>query len=327
MSHFNDPRYIEHQQALASSGTLVLDRHRTCRHCKYDLSGLRYGQKCPECGHDIVFVTSMDTLPKDRLMDVSPWYARLLSFSLFTCAAGWLFIGLFPFMIGSVDPWPQSVLLLGAILWCAGVAILALPRPSSEKVKRQAHEGLLRRMVLAGVQILVPAAALFIQVTAGMGGLWDIAAHILASLAMLALVPAIWLISEFADWMQDTDRTERMRFFMYWQTPIALLAVSGFVFRLPIALGSAMMMMGGVDIVTPLFVIGHLYMTWHLVQLAREADWSAILGSNLRIRDANLRDRTAADLAAQEERLASAPFVTDGMHFIPAPPRPQRTES
>lgn len=326
MSHFNDPRYIEHQQALASSGTLVLDRHRICRHCKYDLSGLRYGAKCPECGHDIVFVTSMDTLPKDRLMDVSPWYARLLSFSLFTCAAGWLFIGLFPFMIGSLDPWPQSVLLLGAVLWCAGIAILALPRPSSEKVKRQAHEGLLRRMVLAGVQILVPTAALFIQFTAGMGGLWVIAAQILVSLALLALVPAVWLISEFADWMQDTDRTERMRFFMYWQTPIALLAAFGVTIPIPMFYPT-INFRSGVDFVTPLFVIGHLYMTWHLVQLAREADWSAVLGSNLRIRDANLRDRTASDLAAQEERLANAPFVTDGMHFIPAPPRPTSQES
>ena len=52
MSAFNDPRY------LAASGVLkplpvVINDHRPCAACGYDLIGLSIGGQCPECGRVI----------------------------------------------------------------------------------------------------------------------------------------------------------------------------------------------------------------------------------------------------------------------------------
>lgn len=130
-----DPRYL-----TRISGGRPVTHHEHCRKCRYDLIGLRTGQRCPECGAPIDFDTAMREDgahygPEVIYRDPGPFLAAPRRY-LGWLAASLVALGLAgPAMAGALAAlvfWPRPVVAMAAAacaaVWGAACWAVAAPR-------------------------------------------------------------------------------------------------------------------------------------------------------------------------------------------------------
>ncbi|MFG0275560.1 MAG: hypothetical protein ACF8QF_10925 [Phycisphaerales bacterium] len=319
MSRFNDPRHLETQLARAHEGGLVLDRDRACKKCSYDLSGLRYGARCPECGTVIRYGRSMIVPVRDRMQDAPVWYIRLVEAGFVSMAAGSLGVIAIALAVAGRLPWllenggAITAMLVLAGAWLSGVGVLCAPKPSTERVERTAHDDLWWKVGAGASQSLwfaAPLLAMAPDSSIAIAGrpLDLLAAWGCVALALCGLLPVAWLGAGFHEWMQDDDGAGKSRRRACWFIGVAAFLLLGGTLRVPLGIPIVSVLLGGFDFLPVIAAWLALTLLWSLVALARMASWSVTLKRTDEARTERLRVRRDAETAAEHDRLANAPI-------------------
>jgi len=313
MSRLNDHRYLDAQMARASEGELVVDRDRVCKGCGYDLTGLRYGGRCPECGKVIRYGRAFEIKERDRLQDAPRLYIRLvqIAFALLVVGAPGV-IALALLLAGAgggagvrVEDGALWALPL-TVCWSLGVGILSHPKPSTERVRRTLTDELPLRVATVPSAPMWLFAALLAVPAPWPATLLGMPLNLLLARAGMAIglvgVGAlVWLVSGFHEWMQDEEGAPRLRRRAFWLFGLgAVLFVSG---SLSIPPGVPLIVwLFGSTMMTVLAIYLVVSLVWTFFTLARMAAWS------VRIKDADaeraerLRARREAETAAERDR-------------------------
>lgn len=328
MTRFNDPRHLETELARAHEGGLVIDKDRTCKQCQYDLTGLRYGARCPECGKVIRFGRSVIIPVRDRLQDAPVWYIRLVQAAFAAMVPGSVGIILIALDVSGVALGGVAIAGLPlALLWLAGVGVVCAPKPSSDTVKRTAGDDLRWRAAAGATQSLWLVAGV-LAASGGWGptilgrSLSDLGAWAAVASALVGLGAVAWLVAGFHEWMQDDDGAGRMRRRACWLIMLAAVLMLGGSLRVPVGIPVLSLMAGGVDIL-PIIAGGlALLLIWSFVGLTRMAGWSVVAKRTDAARTERLRREREAQTAAEQERLHNAPIEPPTQyHKAPTPSR------
>jgi hypothetical protein len=318
MSRFNDPRHLEAQLARAHEGGLVIDRDRACKRCAYDLTGLRYGARCPECGTVIRFGRSMIVPVRDRMQDAPVWYIRMIRLAFTVLAISSVgVLGLVLVLVGSLAGVGDRATIAGVLLpfclaWMMGVALLVWRRPSTEHIERTGREEWPIRTLSIGTQALWPCASLLATLPDGanlFGRPWNLlAAQVMTLVAIAGFGAVAWLAAGFSEWMQDEDGAPRLRRRTFWLLALGAVMMLGGSFHVPIPVGSLYYLLVGIDILPLIaaYLVG--VMVWTFVGMARASGWALRAKRVDAERTERLRARREAETAAEHERLVNAPI-------------------
>ena len=112
MSQFLTDKYLKYRAALRG---LPIEKDKPCDFCAYNLYGLRFGGRCPECGTPITYrrfrelVFHEMPLPLIRRFRLSAWMATI-------AVAGW-FVLLIALLGFGGDPIYLALGVVLAALW------------------------------------------------------------------------------------------------------------------------------------------------------------------------------------------------------------------
>jgi hypothetical protein len=108
----------------------VIMEPRPCRHCGYDLKGLRVGGKCPECGEPIRARKKSFGPREGTMSDAPPAYVKRVGLG-FTLMSVGIILSLVGVPLGCFVPYGLlGAILLGSLFWIAGAWIITGPRPA-----------------------------------------------------------------------------------------------------------------------------------------------------------------------------------------------------
>lgn len=333
MSRFNDPRYLETELAKAHKGGLVIDRDRVCKGCRYDLTGLRYGGRCPECGRVIRFGRMMIIPVRDRLQDAPEWYIYLVQAAFGAMVLGSVgIVGLALAVSGSMwgpitGPVAAAWMLLPVTLWFGAVVVLCLPKPSTATVQRTAHDDLAWKAACAGSQAMwVLAAVLATAPPWALTVLGKPLNHLLAwagvAIGLVGLGATAWLVAGFHEWMQDDDGARRMRQRTCWLILLAAVLMLGGSFRVPLGIPVPSLLLNGVDILPIIAASLVVMLVWSFLGLTRMAGWALVAKRTDGARTERLRRQREVEMAAEQDRLANAPIDPPAKYWkAPTPDR------
>lgn len=140
MSAFNSDRYFRFRQIATGQ---VIESHRPCRKCGYDLRGLTANRRCPECGTSIA-ASLMRKLNDEALGDAPPGYLSRLRLGAALLLASPLVLAVLA-MVGplvrkgladdaAAERFVLSSLLAPGLLWASGCFLLSGPRETQQQV-------------------------------------------------------------------------------------------------------------------------------------------------------------------------------------------------
>ncbi|MHC4976169.1 MAG: hypothetical protein ACYTF7_06140 [Planctomycetota bacterium] len=326
MSSFNDPRYIRHAMERSMAGKPIQEQDRQCPYCEYDLTGLTYGNPCPECGNMVTLGHTADTpgisrepqhspaldwlasfllgttpLDKDRLQHAPIPYIQTLRAAFYFLMLGTLSLFAIAALAFSTNlpSWLVPLVPAFLLLWITGVALLCLPRPSTATVKRSASKGAPRRVVAALSQCLwIPAFVLAAQPDWATTLLGVPANLTIARALIIGALLGCWIFIPLpvtiAEWMQDLDTGSNVRRRTFWTLVVAFFALAGGSLRVPLGFPNIKVIMLGVDFLPIILALCTLYFTYVFYSLAREATWTVLKARHDRDKVAELRARREA---------------------------------
>lgn len=303
MSSFNDPRYLEEMMARASAGGLVEDKDRVCKGCRYDLTGLRYGMKCPECGRAISYGRAMLVVEHDRMQDAPLAYMRLVQFGFALLTVGWIGLPLTAAAAFHGETYFAPVRLGLTMCWSLGVAVLCLPRPSTPKEKRSTREHLHWRTGALFTQMLWVFAAVMTFTANPMASVPGAAARSMVIVAMLGMIATAWIIGVYAEWLQDADQAPKFRQRSFWFIGIFFVVLAGGALRISVPLPILSALLHGVDILPIILGVFMVLLLWSLVMLTIEVGWCRRAARDKLRRDAELRERRRRETEANQRHL------------------------
>lgn len=304
-------------------GEVVILEDRPCVGCGYNLKGLTIGAVCPECAQPITRLKAR--IPDDVVTNAPIGYVRILQagFTLMAASAvGGLFV---PLVVFTSPGFAPATALMVAMAWLAGVSIVCWPRPAPPPGRKRHSDWPILRIavfvtqaawplaVIVGLSLAAaPPAPVALGATPAPTGLFggvSIVTKIIAALAVLGIVPTMWLLANLSEWVNDDDRARRLKYASGLAAVALLLELFGATFRLPIGGPFGSLMILGLNVV-PLIAVGVvLYNVWSIVQLAQTTAWAINTAKRQREREQALRERVERDrAAAQEELRAKEPF-------------------
>lgn len=298
------------QQSPIRQSTAVIAVSRPCVKCKYDLIGLRMGERCPECGTPIRSPRERSRFV-DNLVDADAWYIRVVALGFVLLGVAMLAMGTWLVYVQyRAFQWawvPPAVIggVMAAVLvmWWAGVFLVTWRRPLSRDITRDPileHRGL--RWVIRGVHLLplLAAGAIVAAVALG-GGVLGVVAAVLTVASLFAMAPLCVYLSSLADWAGDTGAGSRLRG-SAWLVGVCgtaslvfsgLSLVPGNPLRLPCM---ALAVISGI-----LSVIGVVLFLASIWQLANVALWALFNKTQAKARELRIMERKAQ---AEEEQAA-----------------------
>ncbi|MEC9373351.1 MAG: hypothetical protein VYC34_05875, partial [Planctomycetota bacterium] len=219
---------------------------RPCASCGYNLKGLLTNTRCPECGAFISLYAPK--LPTDSLAQTPVPYIRLITAGaiLLTIAAACVP----PLMVLVGYGWmklPAFAFAIIAALWCAGVAILCMPRPAPPVGRTRDSNWLALRIATIATQpfwLILAAAAIIGPTALPPGATPSTFVMLCITIAFFGLAPFIWMLADVALWADELSVAARIRMAGYWMMIITLLSYSGVTFRIPLPI-----VFGGIDLV------------------------------------------------------------------------------
>lgn len=212
-----DPRELSKFSGIGD----LIDFDRPCARCNYNLNGLRFGGRCPECGQPIHRRRS-STRFADNLTDAPMGYLRTLRMGFATMALGSL-AGIAAFSTLLFGSWATPVraalygtLVAASMAWWAGLYLVTGPRPRDNETIRDpildsvalstASRSIQATWVVATVSF---AAAGYAPGTPG--SVLAVVGLVLAFISLFGLVPLAIQLSALADWAGDTGLGNRLR--------------------------------------------------------------------------------------------------------------------
>jgi len=284
----------------------VIDTHRPCPKCKYDVFGLAIGQPCPECGKPIFF--GLQTRPDFLLSDEPYWYLRMTRLALWM-----LFIA--PFGAGVVyavqnfqDTIMPMALGAAASLWVGALALLAISRPPDrvDNVEPpQINPGL--RMAAVGSQTLWLVAAFLMTFATTVAWAQTVAVFV-ALAAGVGVIFAMLFVAEVADYAGDADRGKKLTRMAIVFAVLVGLASAGLQLHVSLPLPILSAMRGGVAMMSYLLVLAGVVTLWNFFQLAIVGNWAVLVAKRHDQQVLNLRERSAQEYAAGNQYRDNEPF-------------------
>jgi len=197
MSNLNTEAYLRAKGIIQDT---EVNRDRPCRECGYNLRGLQYGGRCPECGTVIERTKPVH----DHLMDAPRSYLRGLCFGTGFVAAGFwgpIAAVILSALTGSavMASLGRLVLLGGAALFIIGGWIVTRPKPHEQTMSRPWHHpAYLTRATI----LITPTLHLLALLTPGGATVPFLGLFIVAStFTQFALLA--WIFSDLALWARD----------------------------------------------------------------------------------------------------------------------------
>lgn len=203
---------------IVSKGTLDLhrrvDTHQLCQGCNYDLFGLHYGGKCPECGAPIRSASRVAGSINDAPIE----YLKRLRRGVFSLLASTLAIplGLAGVLVPATN-WGVALLMIAFIAsapWVYGVVVLtgAMPgQPKDREASRARMLALVTRAMTAS-WFLVLTVPLALRLGAPISGVGLYLAWVLgvvgagAGFTLLSIT-----VARLAAWANDMDLGHHLR--------------------------------------------------------------------------------------------------------------------
>lgn len=304
-----------------SSGTVATDR--PCLKCGYSLLGLKYGSRCPECGHPISRPRMGGGRFTDALADAPIAYLKPLAVGLLLMATSGVGTAA---SLGLVRGGHElhgaiwAVVLAGA--WWCGVWIVTRRRPigdhtihdpllDSPRLRLAVRVTQLAWLAAAAGWLMVAAAPIINPPPARIPGTVAVVAPLqpleyvgrrlalfFEPIGFLAIVPLSILLSSLADWAGDSAVADRFRMSAWGIAVGGTLGILGLL-----GAGSPGTLMGIIGVLGMITLAGAVLATVifviSLVQLAGEAVWAI---SNAHNRQA-VEERMARRRAAEERKL------------------------
>lgn len=332
-----DPREL----ANFTAADEVIAFDRPCPKCDYNLRGLRFGGRCPECGHPIQRGRG-STRFADNLTDAPLAYLRTLRAGFGLMALGSL-AGVAAFLTLPLAPSEAvraalyAVVFVASMAWWAGLYLVTAPRPLDRET---IPDAILESAALAAASrwgqaswvlaAVALAGAGYASAPFGFG--FAVAAAALAFVGLLGLVPLAVRLSSLADWAGDTGLGNRLR------TAACGIAFGGTLFAIGQLAGLTGWAPAGVlrllgMLMFWLAVLGYLLFLVSVLQLAHMAVWAIrnavnAMETTLRIADRRARHeariaRRTFEAAESLARAAATPpgreVVSRGPNVIPRP--------
>lgn len=235
-----DSRYFQRINAAE------IDDDLPCHHCGFNLVGLKYNSRCPECGTLIGDVFGADRL-KDfgptvilrdpgRFSDSPSRYRQALAATLGLLGLGGLAL------IGSAATmavWPSLLvgvlLLVSSCLWSSAVFELAGPRMVAKpKNVNTSSEWGLERKVARWSQLLWPIGALvllggyptYVELPQALTSSLAVAGQVVLLAAALGMTALLVQLGNVANWMGDTGLSFRS-WTCAWAVGVGWVLVAG----------------------------------------------------------------------------------------------------
>jgi hypothetical protein len=214
--------------ASAAGVAAIIDVDRECPGCGYNVRGLRYGVKCPECG--MISTRAVDAI--DDPLSVAP--TRVILAFIRGCWAASIIIALavglivaerFPGWNVSFSRWGLfglTVLWLGAVMWLTPA--FALPQAAARGFSRRSRLRKATRWmqcawpIAAGVKLLLHEFSLSPPNDAVAQTIFG--ASTLAGLTGVILLAI--MLERLAEWARD-DRAQNLFNWAMWTIPVTTL--------------------------------------------------------------------------------------------------------
>lgn len=213
---------------------LHIHEHLACPGCGYDLIGLRYRERCPECGRVITFIepSAQDEGAVSELIDAPVSYIATMQLG-YLVMVGALLLGLAS-AFGAAMGVGAGGALIAALLWLGGLALVARQRPRAEgaPLRREPEWWQLRLLTLLSQSAWVVAAALGWAIASpssgsapfpgtpgaagapaqpfGVDALY-VVMLVCVGVGLAGWVPTTMLLARYADWTRDGDLAMRLR--------------------------------------------------------------------------------------------------------------------
>jgi len=273
--------------------------------CGYDLTGLRHGDRCPECGTTIA-PRRPSKRSQDNLTDAPMDYLRTLRRACLMMG-----VGAFGSIVGpALTLWRfdagQSFTLGMELLWLAGVFIATRPRRSAvvPAEETRAERRVLRPVVRASQSCwALYTVAEWAAHSGGGGGvavmIFDVASWVLGMAAAFGLVPLAVLLTDLADWSHNDDLNGKL-WFSAWSITVGggVVVLSPFLFMMSEPMSLAGFVAIGRFFAVVLLVVGYLVFLAALIELANTAQWAIRNAHRLQARHQRAAERVAAATTA-----------------------------
>ncbi|TVQ61360.1 MAG: hypothetical protein EA378_09095 [Phycisphaerales bacterium] len=288
-----------------------------CVSCGYNLTGLNYGDRCPECGTPIRRRNRVD----DEPMTAAPLpYLRVLNGAALGAALGALLAPVSVFYaVGWSSPFAALVAGGSSALWAASIYVLTQPRPVLQE--RAAHVPtrvdklrLATRVTQGAWPVFSVAVLLSYLLPAALVTPMSVVAWLLALVGVAGFVPTSICLADLADWARDTNLSGRLRgcawfitFAMVYQLLVFALSPLGNILAGVLAIGQFFVnfaLFGALVV----FLFG-------VLQLASNTSWAIRNHKAAKAkeeRDLARRDAEAQRRATELDRLAPGPTPAPG---------------
>lgn len=330
----------------AALGASVIEHDRPCVSCGYNVKGLSYGQRCPECGQPIRRFRRSDDYP---LTEAPIAYLRVLNAAAWGAALSGLGapVGFFYAYTELSTSAALGAGLAGAV-WVASVYVLTQPRPSmTDRPVAPAPQKDKLRLAALVTQAAWPVCGLLMMfwliTPATLQLPMGVLVWLMALVGVLGFVPTSIRFADLADWARDTSLSSRLRGCAWFITFAAAYQL------LTLALSPLSSLLAGLLAIGQFFVnfafFGSLVVFLvGVLQLAGNTRWAiknnqaaqAKAERDAKRREAELRrrheelNRMDAALGAKgpepAARARPSPFASDGKETIPfaEDPEPNR---
>lgn len=226
------PIRLEDLRAAAKQSQPIVG-DRPCRHCGYNLVGLKSDQNCPECGKPIA---GPKDLPRyaDQMVNAPMRWLKHFHFGcslLFWSGIVLTILGIWLFL--TLRAGVAMTFAAVSLAWAVGAWISVAPRPKSKAmVIDPAREWQWARILARVSQWFWPAAGTACAssiVTSGTLSAGLAAAAIACTvIALVGWWPLGMVLSNLAYWSSDTELADRLRN-ASWLTAIGLLASAAYL--------------------------------------------------------------------------------------------------